>query len=86
MFLIICGFATYPGSDIIDPPFSPIDSVCGVLALITGMAVVLNSSDKVLREGPLSRLFGQTSNAIVIQPLLDTYQSGYRDNIPPERL
>jgi hypothetical protein len=61
VFLIIGWFATYPSFDIIDLSFSRINS---------GVAVILDSSDEVLREGPLRRLFGQTSNAIVIQPLL----------------
>jgi hypothetical protein len=61
VFLIIGWFATCPSFDIIDLSFSRINS---------GVAVILDSSDEVLREGPLRRLFGQTSNAIVIQPLL----------------
>lgn len=70
--LIIGRFATYPSFDTIDPSFSPIDSVCGVFTLITGMAVILNSSDNVLCANPLRRLFGERSNAIVIQPLFQT--------------
>lgn len=57
VFISVGAFAVYPCYENWNTFFSPIDSLVEIFTLITGMGLILSTSDEELRSGPLKRLF-----------------------------
>lgn len=57
IFISLGAFAVYPCYENYNTFFSPIDSLVEIFTLITGMGLILSTSDEELRVGPLRRLF-----------------------------
>lgn len=57
IFINLGAFAVYPCYENYNTFFSPIDSLVEIFTLITGMGLILSTSDEELRTGPLKRLF-----------------------------
>lgn len=57
IFISLGAFAVYPCYENYNTFFSPIDSLVEIFTLITGMGLILSTSDEELRAGPLKRLF-----------------------------
>ncbi|KAL1881943.1 hypothetical protein Daus18300_000997 [Diaporthe australafricana] len=56
-------FAIYPCYEKFNTFFSPVDSLAEIFTLITGMGLILSTSDEELRTGPLRRLFRKKDDA-----------------------
>lgn len=59
IFISLGAFAVYPCYENYNTFFSPIDSLVEIFTLITGMGLILSTSDEELRVGPLKRLFSK---------------------------
>lgn len=57
IFICLGAFAVYPCYETYNTFFSPIDSIAEIFTLITGMGLILFTSDEELRAGPLKKLF-----------------------------
>lgn len=57
IFISLGAFAVYPCYENYNTFFSPVDSLVEIFTLITGMGLILFTSDEELRTGPLKRLF-----------------------------
>lgn len=57
IFICLGAFAVYPCYENYNTFFSPIDSLVEIFTLITGMGLILSTSDEELRTGPLKRMF-----------------------------
>lgn len=57
VFISLGAFAVYPCYEKYNTFFSPIDSLVEIFTLITGMGLILSTSDEELRAGPLRRMF-----------------------------
>lgn len=59
IFICLGAFAVYPCYENYNTFFSPIDSLVEIFNLISGMGLILSTSDEELRTGPLKRLFNK---------------------------
>lgn len=59
IFISLGAFAVYPCYENWNTFFSPIDSLVEIFTLITGMGLIMSTSDEELRSGPLRSLFNK---------------------------